>query len=457
MTMSFIKIASDHREVYAEKAADIHAILKNTLSLLWSLQDAETAKTSYQASGEEEHQVLYSNHLVEACDDMQSLMEMTIQFPEIQSVLADLILPKMKDLNVYQPEITVTPGDDVIPAESLQLEERSELIKNIRNDIEILETRIDLLLTENRQITDRTYNRYHGYANAGLIIIGLFVVFGIFLIKDYDEQQRSLITQMGKTNIKLAQVNKKEVALREEKNRFLGIAAHDLRHPLYGITSLAENLKKESEPYSAEHKQYIDYILESAEQMNSIISNLLDTHRIEEKYNQLKPERIDICKTLDSVLFKYEKKAGRKNLKIIREYDFPETEAVVDKSVFLQVADNLISNAIKFSPEGNKVFIRLVQRDSGFDLEVEDEGMGIPESERHHLFQKYQTFENSYADSEESSIGLGLSIVYELMKLAGGEVLYRESEKKGALFIAKFPDTGTRDKKRKDKGKDMDE
>lgn len=89
---------------------------------------------------------------------------------------------------------------------------------------------------------------------------------------------------MGKTNVKLARLKKQEIALREKKP-FLGIAAPDLRHPLYSIVSLAKILKQESDSYGDEHKTYIDYIIELTKQMNTLIDHFLDAHRTEEQRN----------------------------------------------------------------------------------------------------------------------------------------------------------------------------
>jgi len=440
-TMALIQLGVDQKKAGTNELLTSHIMLERTFHLLESLQDAEKGQRRYLLTGNEECLDSYKKALIQINHEIQALVELTVLSPGLQGLLVNSLIPRINQRKEKLNEgIYIYEQSGMDRAVEYLISDRdSSLMDSIRVDFERMRELEMGMLQDKSQAIGEAYVRYHYFAYGGLIFIGLSIVFGIYLIRDYDGQKSILIERMSKTNTELARLNKQEVTLREEKNRFLGIAAHDLRSPLNAIISVADILKMESGTYQKEHLEYVDYILESANQMNTLINNLLDVHRTEEHNNTAKPEVVNIKNLLKALLFKYENRAKQKDLSISLEYELSTDTVITDKSIFSQVVDNLVSNAVKFSPKGKNVIVRLRNVENGFVLEVEDEGPGIKDSEKQKLFRKYQTL-SARPTAGEQSIGLGLSIVYDQMKLVGGEIDCESKEGEGARFIATFPD-----------------
>lgn len=440
-TMVLIKVGERQKRASTQELYKSHQVLGQAINLLAYLQDAETKLTGYILTGERQYKVEYREAVEEIDERVQAIVELTVMSPVLQGIMVHSLIPKIIE---YQAELSEgisifeDSGKDTA-IKYITTGYSFRLMNEIRYDFMDLKLLEGDILDERIQSLEMAYNLYNYIAYAGLVFIGLSIVFGIYLIQDYDQQKNELIRDITRSNDELARLNKQEVALREEKDRFLGMAAHDLRSPLNAIITLADIMKQDSEKFDEEHNEYVDYIMESANQMNTLINNFLDIHRIEDGKKQVKPEKVDIKSLLKALLFKFENRAKQKDISITLDYQLDSDYAITDKSIFSQVVDNLISNAVKFSPKGKNVIVRLNKSDAGFKLEVEDEGYGIKESEKTKLFRKYQTL-SARPTGGEKSIGLGLAIVYDQITLIGGEIKCESEEGEGATFIAHFPD-----------------
>lgn len=440
-TLVLIKVGEAQKRAGTQELLKSHQVLDQALHLFANLQDAETDQTGYILTGESRYKEEYREAVEQIDERVQALVELTVMSPPIQGIMVHSLIPKIveykTDLNegirVFEESGREAAIEYIMAGYSFSL--KDEILYNFM-DVKLLEGNT---MEERIQSLEMAYNLYNYIAYAGLVFIGLSIVFGIYLIRDYDQQKNELIRDITRSNDELARLNKQEVALREEKDRFLGMAAHDLRSPLNAIIALADIMKQDSENQEEVHKEYVDYIIESANQMNTLINNFLDVHRTEEGRKQVKPEKVDIKSLLKALLFKFENRAKQKDISITLDYQMDSDFAITDKSIFSQVVDNLISNAVKFSPKGKNVTVRLKKSDTGFNLEVEDEGYGIKESEKTKLFRKYQTL-SVRPTGGEKSVGLGLSIVYDQMMLIGGEITCESEVGEGATFIAQFPD-----------------
>lgn len=443
-TMLLIRLGEDQKRTSTEELLKSHSVLDCALSLYGSLREAETSQRGYLITGNQIYLRPYEEAMEQIDRELQSLVEMTVMSPEIQGILVNSLIPNIIERKTELQEnirISEESGAEAV-IEFMRTDRGFALMDDIRTDFEELRRLEEKTMEERAESLEMAFVRYNYIAYAGLVFIGLSIVFGIFLIRDYDQQKNELIDDMTRSNAELARLNKLEVALREEKERFLGIAAHDLRSPLNAIIALADILKQESEEsdkYDKEHREYVEYIIESANQMNMLINNFLDVHRTKEGQKKIKPEKVNVKNLLKALLFKSENRAKQKDIAISLEYELPSDIVVTDKSIFSQVVDNLISNAVKFSPMGKNVTVRLKDSEDGFDLEVEDEGYGIKESEKPKLFRKYQTL-SVRPTAGEQSVGLGLSIVYDQMTLIGGDIICESQEGEGATFIARFPE-----------------
>jgi signal transduction histidine kinase len=442
-TMYLIKFGEDKKRANTEELIKAQHIIEQTSNLLVYLNEVENGHRGFELTGDEAYLASCYSAFEEVEIQLQSLVELTVMSPGIQAILVYSTIPKLMNQRAVL-EGNIHAGYWNQKEFSIELANSNThnhgvyLINEVRKDILEIRERTEQEMIQRSDSLNKAYFWYNNLAYGGLIFIGLSIVFGIFLIRNYDQQKNELIDDLAKSNEELSRLNKREVALREEKNRFLGIAAHDLRNPLNSIIALSDILKQESDHYEEEHREYIGYIIESANQMNSLIDHFLDVHRSEDQGGKPKIERVNILNLLQALLFKFENKAKKKDITIHLDSELKSDHVMTNKSIFSQVVDNLISNAVKFSPFGKNVRVRLRDSDEGFTLEVEDEGYGIKESEKSKLFRKYQTL-STRPTGGEKSVGLGLSIVFDQMAEIGGHVMCESVEGEGATFIAHFP------------------
>jgi len=240
---------------------------------------------------------------------------------------------------------------------------------------------------------------------------------------------------------KLQAQNEQLIVLNQDKNEFLGIAAHDLKNPLSAIQGTAELMESNYEEMSKEEiGDMVNMISMSSRQMFELIKNLLDVNAIESGKVNISLSFVDIQPAVQWLVNNYTERAKMKNITMQFHHEEKQYQAFIDYNSIYQVLDNLVSNAIKYSPQGKKVFIRLTQNDQEVCCEVQDEGPGLSESDQKKLFGKFARL-TPQPTGEELSTGLGLFIVKKLVDAMNGSVLCESELGKGTIFRITFPIT----------------
>jgi PAS domain S-box-containing protein len=230
--------------------------------------------------------------------------------------------------------------------------------------------------------------------------------------------------------------NQALIQLNQDKNEFLGIAAHDLKNPLSGILGLAQIMKESPEMLSSkEIAEYSQMIETSSEQMFNLVTNLLDVNKIESGKFELKMEQCDLLPLISSVLHNYKQRAAAKNIQLC--FEEQHQTAWLDKNITLQILDNLVSNAIKYSPLEKTVFIRLKTTEYSVRCEIKDQGLGLSEADQQKLFGKFTRLSTKPTAGEHST-GLGLFIVKKLVEAMQAKIWCESTQGKGATFIVEF-------------------
>jgi signal transduction histidine kinase len=223
----------------------------------------------------------------------------------------------------------------------------------------------------------------------------------------------------------------------EAKSRFLASVSHELRTPLNGIIGFSELLYDGKLGVVAEeHRDVLADILSSARHLLQIISDILDLSKVEAGRMEFHPERVEIGPLVEEVRDVLRPLAERKSLCVTTELP-SGLEAVLDPSRFKQVLYNYLSNAVKFTPDGGGVAVRILAADGGFRLEVEDTGIGIPPAEVSKLFQDFQQLSNGRGNGQGT--GLGLALTRHIVEAQGGSVGVRGAAVRGTVFTATFP------------------
>ena len=226
--------------------------------------------------------------------------------------------------------------------------------------------------------------------------------------------------------------------LNEQKNRFLGIAAHALRNPIGNIRGIAELLQlEEYEPTPEERAAHLADIVAQASYMLTLLEDLLDVSQIEAGRLTLQPVPLDIGTLLREATTRFARSASAKGSRL-RLASAPTATVVGDPLRLRQVLDNLVSNAIKYSPDGGTVHVSASNERGRVLLHVEDDGMGMTAADAERVFTR---FFRSPAVREGSipGAGLGLAITKAIVERHGGRISCRSHPGCGSTFTVELP------------------
>ena len=244
-------------------------------------------------------------------------------------------------------------------------------------------------------------------------------------------QLESTLTDLSVAHQRLRKVN-------EDKSEFLKIAAHDLKNPLGAISGYAELLTLTGPPTFEQVEEASKIIRGQSKRMLGIISNLLDVQRIEEGSMKLKLVKCSIERLTQEMVKTYERRAEKKNIQLNLVCDETLPSVIADESAVEQILDNLISNAIKYSPTGTTVNCVILAEEKGVRVEIRDQGPGLSEKDQQNLFKKFSRL-TPRPTGGESSNGLGLWIVQRMAQAMGGDVNCRSVLGEGSIFALMLP------------------
>jgi signal transduction histidine kinase len=221
---------------------------------------------------------------------------------------------------------------------------------------------------------------------------------------------------------------------------FFSVAAHELKTPLTSLMGQAQLLQRRLDReglLQGTLQHSVDVVIAQAQRLNAMVSALLDLSRIEQGRLSIEREPLDLCALVQRVI--------EETLPTIRRHDLvckvDEAPIMIfgDALRLEQVLQNLIGNAVKYSPNGGEVRVRVVRQEDGFArIDVQDHGIGIPEDALPHLFSRFYRAPNAVA-GQISGTGIGLYVVKEIVALHGGRVGVASSQGTGATFSITLP------------------
>ena len=291
-----------------------------------------------------------------------------------------------------------------------------------------------VLLAESGITFKPTYNPGWETIVTGLGYLGLIVFIFILGIIFENGRQRAL-HQLHEALDRLEKSNRQLTLLNSEKTEFLGIAAHDLKNPLSTIIVGAQILQTPAG--STQIQRTAENIAGAGQRMLDLITNLLDANAIEQGRYATNLERCDLGALVARSVENNRAHAARKQITLAVAAD-GEAWARADADATVQILDNLISNAVKYSPTKSTVRIRALTGSAGVEVAVQDEGPGISEADRKKMFGKFTRL-SARPTGGESSNGLGLSIVKRLAETMSGSVECQSELGAGSTFILHLP------------------
>lgn len=247
-----------------------------------------------------------------------------------------------------------------------------------------------------------------------------------------------LISELAAQKEAAEEQNRRLRELDDLKNRFIGMAAHDLRSPTATI-QVAANYLLDAEMMvdEEERRTFLSTIVMQTTYMIQLIDDLLDVSRIESGLLELHPELIALGEFLAEAVRWHASVARAKNTAVLLE-SAPEAMVEADPVRLRQVIDNLISNAVKYSPADSTVTVRVVQEGPRWRISVQDEGPGIAADERDRLFQYFARL-SARPTGGEKSTGLGLAITRRVVEAHGGTIGVASAPGAGSTFWFTLP------------------
>lgn len=259
-----------------------------------------------------------------------------------------------------------------------------------------------------------------------------------------EQQEQSLLSH---TNEPLALVIHQDVSLLKEaeyfKDEFIGIAAHELRQPLsvlkVAVGTLVLQTARGHGPRLAEWQQEIVQDLEVAtDRLIQLTDDLLDASRLQAGPLVLHRVPTDLVPLVQQVVEVFEKTSMRHQVTL--QTNQSTLNAMIDPQRIEQVLSNLLTNAIKYSPQGGPVHVTLeiAVADKEVEIRVQDEGLGIPRYQMARIFGRFMRADNAQA-AGISGTGLGLYLCHELVEQHGGRLWFESEEGEGATFFVRLP------------------
>lgn len=243
------------------------------------------------------------------------------------------------------------------------------------------------------------------------------------------------VAELEKTKAELNEVLKKERELNDIKSRFVSMASHEFRTPLTTILSSVSLASKYAEQNDAEnHNKHINRIKSAITNLTDILNDFLSLSKLEEGKITTHQEHFDIESFMNDIVNEM-KVLAKKGQTISYFHSGKNASVLLDSKILKNILFNLISNAIKFSPEKELIEIHSEISNSQLIISVKDNGIGISKQDRKHLFERF--FRGSNATAIQGT-GLGLNIVARYMELMNGTIDFVSKENEGTTFTLKY-------------------
>ena len=231
----------------------------------------------------------------------------------------------------------------------------------------------------------------------------------------------------------------KETQIDKAKTEFVSLASHQLRTPISIINWYLEAiLTGETSGLTARQKQFLKQVYESAGRMSELVDTLLNVSRLEMGTFAMKKEEVNLLPLARSLVQELEPELKRRRHRFMftSPSTFPSIRA--DRKLVWIILQNLLTNAIKYTPNGGKIALDMTPRGSHVLIHVSDSGVGIPEAQKSRIFLKMFRAQNAQ-ELDSNGSGLGLYIVKSIVEKMGGTIRFTSRIGKGTVFRVKLP------------------
>ena len=231
--------------------------------------------------------------------------------------------------------------------------------------------------------------------------------------------------------------------IERDRKQFVSNISHELRTPLTSVRSYSEALVDGAIKDEKVAVEFLNVIQTETDRMIRMISDLLHLSRLDAKQQVINRELINFKDLVNHILDRFDMMLQSedyegKNYIIKRELMEEEVWVEIDQDKLIQVIDNIMNNAIKYSPDGGTIYVRLMSTHNQLVLSIQDQGLGIPQESIPHLFDRFYRVDKARSRAQGGS-GLGLSIAKEEIELHNGTIWVNSIENKGTTFFISLP------------------
>ncbi len=215
--------------------------------------------------------------------------------------------------------------------------------------------------------------------------------------------------------------------------------SHDLRTPLATMQGYLETILMKANSLTEEEKEkYLQTIFKSTERLRKLVEELFELSKLEAREKKPKPEAFSIAELVQDVYQKNLILAEAKNIELKTTFPYDLPMAYADIGMMEKVLQNLLDNAIKFTPEGGRIILKLVKENEDITLNIQDSGEGIEDTELAHIFDRYNRSSRTVNKNNEG-LGLGLAIVKKILEVHNIEIQVKSKEGEGTTFSFNIP------------------
>lgn len=268
-----------------------------------------------------------------------------------------------------------------------------------------------------------------------IILLLLVIVLQVRAYLNLKQKNKLILVQSREIKRQIQEQEKRNRQVGDlvyEKQQLIGLVSHDLKGPFNRIFALIQLMELTSQNLTPEQRDYLGKIHQIVADGLSMIRNLLDNRKLEDQGIDYTPTPLNLSTVLNSLVKNYRNLAVRKKIQIHFNAS-PNVVVYADKLYLFRIFENLISNALKFSPEGRNIYISVEEEEAEVLVKVRDEGPGINQEDQKNLYRKFQRL-SAKPTGGESSTGLGLSIVKALTEKMGSALNCISEEGKGTTF-----------------------
>ena len=246
----------------------------------------------------------------------------------------------------------------------------------------------------------------------------------------------------------------REKQIDRAKTEFVSLASHQLRTPLSAINWYAELLRDgEAGKLTKQQQEFVDEIFEGNQRMIKLVNELLNVSRVDFGNFTIEPVDMDVLEISRSVVKELHPEIAKKKLNVTEEYEADTLPYKADPNIIRIVIQNLVSNAVKYTPDRGKVLVKMATDKSAGQLMiiVSDTGYGIPKSQQNQIFTKLFRADN-VQEMDTVGTGLGLYVLKSIVEESGGNVSFVSEQNEGTTFTVTLPLSGM---KKKEGGKSL--